>query len=225
MIAFDAASFDYGQGPVLQDLSMVLEPGGFYFLTGPSGSGKTTFLKLCYLELRITSGQQTFFGDDVSHLNRDEAARLRRRIGIVPQTSRFLDHLTVRDNVSLPLDVTGRRTPQHLQNVEDLISWVGLVHRADASPQELSGGEMQRAALARAVILSPEIVIADEPTGNVDQEMGGHLLALLVELNRMGRTVLVATHDLDLIRRAKAEVPARVLRLAHGRIVQAGADL
>ncbi|MEO0912604.1 MAG: ATP-binding cassette domain-containing protein [Pseudomonadota bacterium] len=225
MIAFEAASFDYGQGPILSELSLTLEPGGFYFLTGPSGSGKTTFLRLCYLDLQPVAGRQTMFGDDVTRLDRDGAARMRRRIGVVPQLCGFLDHLSVRDNIALPLDVTGRRTAQRLANVDDLLTWVGLTERAHARPQELSGGEMQRAALARAVILSPEMVIADEPTGNVDREMSGHLMALLVELNRMGRSILVATHDLELIRAAKAEVPARVLRLAQGRIVQAGADL
>ncbi|QHQ37058.1 cell division ATP-binding protein FtsE [Algicella marina] len=225
MIAFDAAKFDYGQGPILLDLSVNLEPGGFYFLTGPSGSGKTTFLRLCYLDLQVQEGIQTLFGEDVVGLERDAAARMRQRIGVIPQVCRFLDHLSVRENVALPLDVTGRRSAQRMENVDDLLTWVGLIERSHSSPRELSGGEMQRAALARAVILSPDLVIADEPTGNVDREMGRRLLDLLVELNRMGRTILVATHDLDLIRATKSEVPTRVLRLSQGRIVQAGSEL
>lgn len=225
VISFEEAGFSFGQGSVLEALSLALEPGGFYFLTGPSGAGKTTFLRLCYLDLRLTVGRISWFGEALAPEDRDAAAILRRRIGVMPQLPRFLDHLTLRENIALPLDVTGRRKERSMENVDDLLGWVGLSHRAGARPPELSGGEAQRAALARAVILSPEIVIADEPTGNVDREMGRHLLELLIELNRMGRTILIATHDLDLIRNAKAEVSARVLRLANGRISLAGADL
>ncbi|MHA3913457.1 cell division ATP-binding protein FtsE [Halovulum sp. GXIMD14793] len=225
MIAFEGASFGYGSTPILSDMTLSLEPGGFYFLTGPSGSGKTTFLKLCYLDLRISGGAARFFDTDTARMDREAVAMLRRRIGVVQQNCQFLDHLTVEQNVALPLDIAGRRTPQHLQNVGELMTWVALTDRAEAFPPELSGGELQRAALARAVILSPELVIADEPTGNVDRDMGLQLLGLLVELNRMGRTVIIATHDLDLIRSAKAQVAARVLRIAQGKLVQAGADL
>lgn len=225
MIEFEDASFGYGSQPLLSELSLVLEPGAFYFLTGPSGSGKTTFLKLCYLDLTINSGTSRFFGSEMHDMDRDAVAMMRRRIGVVQQNCRFLDHLSVEQNIALPLDVANRRTEQHLQNVQELMEWVNLSHRAQALPPELSGGELQRAALARAVMLSPELVIADEPTGNVDHEMGQQLLGLLMELNKMGRTILVATHDLELIRAAKPLVSARVLRIAQGKVQQAGAEL
>ena len=225
MIEFEGGSFGYGATPVLSDITLTLEPGGFYFLTGPSGSGKTTFLKLCYLELRLSEGSATFFGSPTSEMDRDAVAAMRRRVGVVQQNCKFLDHLSVEQNIALPLDIADRRTEQHLQNVQELIEWVALRDRAGAFPPELSGGELQRTALARAVILSPELIIADEPTGNVDSEMGQQLLMLLVELNKMGRTVIVATHDLDLIRAAKAHVAARVLRIAQGKLIQAGAEL
>lgn len=225
LIAFEGASFGYGATPLLSQLTLTLEQGGFYFLTGPSGSGKTTFLKLCYLELRVSAGQSSFLGTAAGEMDRLAVARMRRRIGVVQQNCRFLNHLSVEKNIALPLDIARRRTPQHEKNVQELLSWVDLSDRANALPAELSGGELQRAALARAVILSPELVIADEPTGNVDREMGHKLLDLLIELNRMGRTVVIATHDLELIRTAKAQIDARILRIVKGTLVQAGSEL
>ena len=156
-------------------------------------------------------------------LSRDDIARTRRRIGIVHQDCQFLDHLPLAANVVLPLTVTERDTA--VQDLTDLLGWVGLAHLADALPPSLSGGERQRAALARAVIIAPDVILADEPTGNIDWEMSLRLLSLLVELNRMGKTILVATHDLTLIRAAKQQVAARVLRIRNQRIQLAGADL
>jgi cell division transport system ATP-binding protein len=155
---------------------------------------------------------------------------MRRRIGVVHQDCQFLDHLSVSENISLPLGVsghpaTGQEAAEAQEDLEELMAWVGLTHRATALPAELSGGERQRAALARGVIMSPDVLIADEPTGNVDWEMSQRLLRLLVELNKMGKTVLVATHDLSLIRAAKAQVQARVLRIVNAGIQTAGADL
>ena len=223
MIAFDNVAYSYGGGELLHGLTLTLQPGSFHFLTGPSGSGKSTLLKLCYGELLATSGTVTLLGRDIRSVNRDGLARMRRRVGVVQQDCQFLDHLPVAANVTLPLGVAGRDTDT--QDLADLLHWVGLTKQAGALPPQLSGGERQRAALARAIIMSPDFLIADEPTGNLDWEMSLRLLTLLVELNRMGKTILIATHDMNLIRAAKTQVPARVLRIRHGTVEHAGADL
>lgn len=227
MIGFEGTGFGYGgsAAPILADVTLTLEPGSFHFLTGPSGSGKTTFLKLCYLALRPTAGRMTVLGADAREVDRAGAAAIRRRIGIIHQDCQFLDHLTVAENIGLPLRVQGRAPASYAADLADLLAWVGLAERAAAFPPELSGGERQRAAMARAVIASPDLILADEPTGNVDWEMGQRLLQLLVELNRLGKSVLVATHDLNLIRSARGGVEARILRLAQGRVVPAGATI
>ncbi len=225
VIELDKVGYSYGGGDLLSDISVQLAPGSFHFLTGPSGSGKTTLMKLCYGALLPTSGQVRAFDADMASLDRDQMALLRRRIGVVHQDCRFLDHLPLADNVALPLTVSGRDRGAESENLAELLAWVGLGSRTDALPPELSGGERQRAALARAVIMSPDVVLADEPTGNVDWEMSQRLLQLLVELNRMGKTVLIASHDLTLIRAAKSHVQARVLRISNRRLHLAGADL
>jgi len=210
---------------LLSDITLKLAPGSFHFLTGPSGAGKTTLMKLCYGALLPTAGHLRIFGTDVRGLGRDDIALMRRRVGVVHQDVKFLDHLPLTENIALPLNVSGRQAEAGGTDLEELMSWVGLTNRADALPPELSGGERQRAALARAVIMSPDVILADEPTGNIDWEMSQRLLRLLIELNRMGKTVLIATHDLGLIRATKAHVQARVLRIANRRIQLAGADL
>jgi cell division transport system ATP-binding protein len=223
MIELAKVAYSYGGGELFADLSLSLAPGSFHFLTGPSGAGKTTLMKLCYGELRPTGGRVTIFGQDLGQMDRDKVALARRRIGVVHQDCQFLDHLPLSENVLLPLTVSGRGA--EAANLDDLMAWVGLKDQAGQKPPSLSGGERQRAALARAVITSPDVILADEPTGNIDWEMSQRLLRLLIELNRMGKAVLVATHDLNLIRAAKAQVQARVLRLANRRLVAAGSDL
>lgn len=223
MITFDNVAYNYGGGELLSEVTLRLAPGSFHFLTGPSGSGKTTLMKLGYAELRPTSGHVTLFDREVRTLTRDDVALCRRRIGVVHQDCQFLDHLPLAANVALPLTVAGK--PVASQDLQALLDWVGLAHLADALPPQLSGGERQRAALARAIIMSPDVILADEPTGNLDWEMSLRLLTLLVELNRMGKTVLVATHDMNLIRQAKSQIAARVLRISRRRVQLAGADL
>lgn len=225
MIELASAAFSYGGGDILTDLNLRLAPGSFHFLTGPSGSGKTTLLRLCYMELLPSAGKVMLFDADVRSMSRDQVALNRRRIGIVHQDCQFLDHLNVAENIALPLDVSGRDAGAEAGNLQELLGWVGLSGHARSMPPQLSGGERQRAALARAVIMSPDIIIADEPTGNIDWEMALRLLTLLVELNKMGKTILIASHDLALIRAAKSQVQARVLRISDRQLQLAGADL
>lgn len=224
VIRLENVAYNYGGNDLFHDLSLTLAPGSFHFLTGPSGTGKTTLLKLCYGELRPTQGQVHLFEKSVADMDRDAVAMVRRRIGVVHQDCQFLDHLPVSENVALPLTVSDR-AGEIGGNLDELLSWVGLKKQSRQLPPELSGGERQRAALARAVIMSPDVLIADEPTGNVDWEMSQRLLQLLLELNRMGKAILIATHDLNLIRAAKSQVNARILRLRQGQLMAAGADL
>jgi cell division transport system ATP-binding protein len=200
LIEFSNVGLRYGQGPeILKDLSFRIEPGSFHFLTGPSGSGKTSLLKLLLLSLKPTRGNITMFGEDVTVLDQDRLLQLRRHIGIVFQEFRLLSHLTTFENVALPLRVLGQPESQYRANVEELLEWVGLGERMHAHPALLSGGEKQRAAIARAVIGRPDILLADEPTGNVDPELSLRLVTLFAELNRMGTTIILATHELPLL--------------------------
>ena len=205
----------YGRGPeVLKSVDLALPTGSFTFLTGQSGAGKSTLLKLAYLALKPSRGLIQLFDKDVSLMGQSDLQALRRRIGVVLQDFRLIDHLSVFENVALPLRVSGRARDAYANDVTELLQWVGLGHRMDAFPPTLSGGEKQRCAIARAVIAKPDLLIADEPTGNVDPEIGLRLLRLFAEMNRMGATVLIATHDLGLIR----EMPARIVRLEDGRL-------
>ncbi len=195
----------YGRGPeILRDVTFHLRPGSFHFLTGPSGAGKTTLLRLLFMSLHPTRGMVHLFGQNVSRIDPARRAQLRRRIGIVFQDFRLLDHLTTWENVALPLRVVGRRVSDYREDVTDLLQWVGLGDRIHAYPPVLSGGEKQRAAIARAVIGKPELLLADEPTGNVDPQMARRLLRLFIELNRLGTSVMIATHDHQLMKQFKA---------------------
>ena len=225
MIELENVGYSYGGAELLSDISVKPAPGSSHFLTGPSGAGKTTLMKLCYGALLPTAGHVRMFDADVRALSRDNVALLRRRVGVVHQDCKFLDHLSVAENLALPLTVSGRDIADETTNLNELMNWVGLSGRAEALPPELSGGERQRAALARAVIMSPDVVLADEPTGNIDWEMSQRLLRLLIELNKMGKTILIATHDLALIRATKSEVQVRVLRISNRRLQLAGSDL
>lgn len=225
MIELDKVAVSYGERTLFSDVSLTLDQGSFHFLTGPSGSGKTTLIRLCSMEMQPTSGHVKIFGSSTEGLGRDGVSALRSRVGVVHQDSRFIDHLSVSENVMLPASVTGTVTAHTPYQLVELLGWVGLTAQTDNLPPELSGGERQRVALARAVIQSPDVLLADEPTGNVDWEMSQRLLDLLIELNQLGKTVLCATHDLHLVRYAKSKVAAKVLRLKGGRVEVAGAEL
>ena len=206
MIRFDKVGVRYGGGePVLQDVDLAIEPGSFQFLTGPSGAGKTSLLRLMFLSLAPTKGRITVFGQDSASLTRDDLPAIRRRIGIVFQDFRLLDHLTLYENVALPLRVRGKEEASYARDVVDLLKWVGLSQRIDAYPPVLSGGEQQRAAIARALIDQPDVLLADEPTGNLDPTLARRLLRLFVELNRSGTSVVIATHDLALMDQMQAQ--------------------
>ncbi|NND19744.1 MAG: ATP-binding cassette domain-containing protein [Silicimonas sp.] len=225
MIEFDNVAVEYSGRWLFTGVDLTLAPGSFHFLTGPSGAGKTTLIRLCSLELQPSEGRLSVMGEDTASLTRNDVAEMRRRIGVVHQDSRFIDHLTLAENILLPATVSDADVAEAERHLEELTGWVGLAELSGSRPPELSGGERQRAALARAVILSPDVVLADEPTGNVDWEMSLRILRLLIELNRMGKTILFATHDMNLIRQAKSQVQARVLRIRDGAVALAGAEL
>ncbi len=215
MVRFENVGLRYGLGPeVLRDLSFRIEPHSFQFLTGPSGAGKTSLLRLLFLTLKPTRGLITLFGHDVATLSKDSLSALRRRIGIVFQDFRLLDHMTTYENVALPFRVAGRDEDSFRGEVVELLHWVGLGERMWAHPPVLSGGEKQRAAIARAVIAQPQLLLADEPTGNVDPNLAQRLLRLFIELNKSGTSVVIATHDIALM----DQYDARRLVLHDGRL-------
>lgn len=219
MIEFEEAAFSYGQKAVLRKVNLGLEAGSFTFLVGPSGSGKTTLLRLCYHDLVPTGGTIRHFGRQIRENARNEIADLRRAVGVVHQDCSFIDHLSLVENIALPLQVSGIDLAERADDLRALLDWVDLGNRVDALPSEMSGGERQRAAVARAVILSPAMILADEPTGNVDWDMAMRILSLFIELNRMGKTILIATHDVNLIRAARTRIDARVFAIDGYRVV------
>ena len=217
IVNFDNVGLRYGtDAEVLRNVSFTLFPGSFYFLTGASGAGKTSLLKLLYLAQRPSRGVIRMFGKDMITLPRERLPGFRRRVGVVFQDFRLVDHLSAFDNVAMPLRVAGVRESELEQPVADMLEWVGLGERAHAIPATLSGGEQQRVAIARAVIGRPDLLVADEPTGNVDPDMALKLLRLFEALNRLGTTVVVATHDLQLLKK----VPnALIMRLDKGNLL------
>jgi cell division transport system ATP-binding protein len=215
VIRFENVGLRYDMGPeVLRDLSFEIQKKSFQFLTGPSGAGKSSLLRMLFLALKPTRGLITVLGRDASTLSRADLPSIRRRIGVVFQDFRLLDHMTTYENVALPLRVRGKAEESYRQDVVDLIQWVGLGERMHAYPVVLSGGEKQRAAIARALIDRPDVLLADEPTGNVDPPLARRLLRLFMELNRSGTAVVIATHDLALME----QVEARRMVLADGRL-------
>jgi len=202
LVLFENVGVRFGAGPeIIGRASFVLAPGSFHFLVGPSGAGKTSLLRMMYLALRPASGRVNLFGRDLGSLRRRDIPLLRRRIGIVFQDFRLLNHLTALDNVALPLRIAGMGERQLRDHVSELLKWVGLADHINAYPATLSGGQQQRVAIARAVIGKPSLLLADEPTGNVDDTVAVRLMYLFEELNKLGTTVVIATHSERLVGR------------------------
>ena len=217
IVRFEKAGLAYEDAPeTLTDVTMTLKEGEFRFLTGPSGAGKTSLLKLIYLAHKPTRGRFFLFGENAAEAPREALPALRRRIGVVFQEFRLLDHLTAYENVALPMKVAGVNQNQYREDVSELLNWVGLGDRMHANPPTLSGGEKQRVALARALVSKPDLILADEPTGNVDPAMGERIMKLFVELNKLGAAVIVATHDLHLVQ----SIRKPVLRIANGKVTR-----
>jgi cell division transport system ATP-binding protein len=221
IVRLDGVGLRYGRAPeVLRDLSFELDAGSFHFLTGASGAGKTSLLRLIDLALRPSRGLISLFGHDIALMKRTELPFIRRRIGVVFQDKRLLDHLSAFDNVALPLRLAGHKAADYRADVTELLTWVGLHDRIEARPAALSGGEQQRLAIARAVVNRPDILLADEPTGDVDPTMAVRILRLFVELNRLGTTVLIASHDEQLVARSGRPI----LHLEDGRLTRMDAS-
>jgi cell division transport system ATP-binding protein len=204
VVRFENVGLRYGLGPeVLRDIYLDLAPGSFHFLTGASGAGKSSLMSLLYLARRPTRGIVTMFDRDLATIPRRDLPRLRRQIGVVFQDFRLLPHLSALDNVALPLRVGGMEEQKVQEHVVELLTWVGLGDHLDAKPATLSGGQQQRVAIARAVITRPRLLLADEPTGNVDDRIALRLMHLFEELHRLGTTVVIATHNAALVERSR----------------------
>lgn len=217
MVRFENVGLRYGTGPeVLRDISFELAPGSFHFLTGPTGAGKSSLLKLLYLSVRPSRGLITLFDQPLSKVPRRQLPALRQKIGVVFQDFRLLDHMTVFDNVALPMRIAGDDEARVREGVTELMSWVGLADKMDEFPRRLSGGQKQLVAIARAVVTSPRLIVADEPTGNIDREMSLRIMRLFLELNKLGTTCVVATHDMYLVDMMKKPV----LELTEGKLAE-----
>ncbi len=216
MLSFEHVGLRYDGGQeILHDVSFDIAPGSFQFLTGPSGAGKTTLMRMMIMALKPTRGVVRIFGRDVAGLDKTAIVETRREIGVVFQDFRLLDHLTIYENVALPLRVLGREEASYRAEINELLQWVGLGERRFERPGVLSGGEKQRASIARALIAQPRVLLADEPTGNVDPTLARRIIRLFVELHRSGAAVVIATHDLALMDQYEE---ARRLVIANGRL-------
>ncbi len=221
MISFDNVGFRYGIGPeILHDVSVTIEAGSFHYLTGASGAGKSTLLNMMHLSLKPTRGFLSILGQDVGMLARRTAPGLRRQIGMVFQDYRLLNHISVFDNVALPLRLAGRKERELRRDVTEILEWVGLGETLQARPLALSGGEQQRVAIARAVVGRPGLLLADEPTGSVDETIAQRILRLFEELHRLGTAVVIATHNRNLVER----FPHARLELTDGFLTRMPAD-
>ena len=215
LASFEHVSLSYGTNrPVLTEINFALPEGGFYFLTGPSGAGKSSLLRLVHGAERPSAGRVFLFGQDITYAPRRDLAKLRRQIGIVYQDFRLIPHLTALENAALPLRLAGASEDYINRHTCELLTWVGVGHRMHALPAELSGGEQQRVAIARAIVSKPKLLLADEPTGNVDDDNAIKLFYLFDELNKAGMAVILATHQQQMVERFKK--PS--LRLQNGRI-------
>ena len=215
MVLFENVNLRYGDGPaILQQVSFTLAPGSFHFIVGASGAGKSSLLRMMYLAQKPTSGRVNLFGQEVDQLKRHDRPLLRRRVGVVFQDFRLLPHLSALDNVALPLRVAGVAENKIRDHVTELLKWVGLAEHVDALPATLSGGQQQRVAIARAVITRPSLLLADEPTGNLDDAIAVRLMYLFGELNKVGTTIVVATHSERLVQ----QFSHRQLRIEQGNV-------
>lgn len=221
MIDLENVSFHYDERPILQNINLHIPQGSFVAITGASGAGKSTFLKLISMRLEPDQGQIRLFSHDTKNLDFSTKKLIRRNIGFIDQDPLFVEHLTSWENALLPVIVSEANVEKEAQNVHDLLSWVGISQYENQFPHQLSGGERQRLALARSIILSPEITIADEPTGNVDWEIAETILSLLLKLNELGKTVIIATHDMNLLRIAKKSRKLHILRISQQQIHKA----
>jgi len=215
LVLFENVNLRYGDGPaILQQVSFTLAPGSFHFIVGASGAGKSSLLRMMYLAQKPTSGRVNLFGQEVDQLKRHDRPLLRRRVGVVFQDFRLLPHLSALDNVALPLRVAGVAENKIRDHVTELLKWVGLAEHVDALPATLSGGQQQRVAIARAVITRPSLLLADEPTGNLDDTIAVRLMYLFGELNKVGTTIVVATHSERLVQ----QFSHRQLRIEQGNV-------
>lgn len=214
-VALEGVGLRYDDGPdILADVSLAIPQRSFQFLTGPSGAGKTSLLSLMYLAKRASRGKLSLFGEDVTTAKRNRLAAIRRRLGVVFQDFRLLDHMSAFDNVALPLRIAGVGEAIVQRNVKELLDWVGLADYMHVQPAVLSGGQKQRVAIARAVVGRPKLILADEPTGNVDDAIAMRLMQLFVELHKLGASVIIATHNEPLV----ARFPFRRLHLDGGKV-------